>query len=568
MAALDLNELLEQLRQRKKKGVVNAATPKKSTWKQTLLSVILTAIVAAIYFYFVLPPLNFQCVEFYKFLILTLVAYFVISAIVTGCQLHAAAVVANVKVNGKIALVVLGALLVIVAVGGIFSAPLFQAQAYTDLMIPEIREFSQDVAEISFDQIPMLDADSAQRLGDRKLGELSDLVSQFEVSDDYAQINYQGRPTRVTYLEYGDIFKWWNNRDEGLPAIIAIDMVTQEVTVNRLEEGMKYSPSELFSRDLMRHLRFNFPTFIFGEVNFEIDESGRPYWIASVLTRSIGLFGGTDVKGAVLVDAITGECTYYDLGDVPAWVDRVYDPDLVVEQYDNHGKYQGGFWNSLFGQSGVTVTTDGYNYIAMDDDVWMYTGVTSITGDQSNVGFLLVNLRTGEPRYYTVPGATEYSAMDSAEGAVQHLGYTATFPLLLNIADEPTYFMSLKDASDLVKMYAMVNVGQYQIVATGTTVQACQEHYYELMKNAGLIENTPAAVLDTKTVTGPIAQIRSAVLDGNTYYYLQLQGKTTWYRISAAEAPLAVILDAGDYITITYVPGEEEILPATAVERK
>ena len=567
MTTLDLNELLEQLR-RRKKGVVSAGTAKKNSWKQVLLSGILTAIVAGIYFYFALPALNFQSPDFYKFLMLIVVAYLVISAIVTGVQLNAADVVANVKVNGKVALGILLVLILIVVVGGLLSAPLFQAQAYTELMMPDTREFSQDVAEISFDQIPMLDADSAERLGDRKLGELADLVSQFEVSDDYTQINYQGRPTRVTYLEYGDLFKWWGNRAQGLPAVISIDMVTQEVTVKRLEEGMKYSPSELFGRDLMRKLRFDYPTCLFGEVSFEVDENGDPYWIASVLAKRIGLFGGTDVKGAVLLNAVTGQSQYYDLADVPTWVDRVYDADLVMEQYDNHGQYQGGFWNSMFGQSGVTVTTDGYNYIAMNDDVWMYTGVTSVTGDQSNVGFLLVNLRTGEPRYYTVPGATEYSAMASAQGAVQHLSYTATFPLLLNIADQPTYFMSLKDASDLVKMYAMVNVAQYQIVATGSTVQECQENYYALMKNAGLIDQAPATAQTTKTVKGTVGQIRSAVLEGNTYYYLQLTSGDAWYRISAAQCPLTVILDTGDQVTITYVPGEEEILEATAVERR
>ena len=567
MTTLDLNELLEQLH-RRKKGVVSAGTAKKNSWKQVLLSGILTAIVAGIYFYFALPALNFQSPDFYKFLMLIVVAYLVISAIVTGVQLNAADVVANVKVNGKVALGILLVLILIVVVGGLLSAPLFQAQAYTELMMPDTREFSQDVAEISFDQIPMLDADSAERLGDRKLGELADLVSQFEVSDDYTQINYQGRPTRVTYLEYGDLFKWWGNRAQGLPAVISIDMVTQEVTVKRLEEGMKYSPSELFGRDLMRKLRFDYPTCLFGEVSFEVDENGDPYWIASVLAKRIGLFGGTDVKGAVLLNAVTGQSQYYDLADVPTWVDRVYDADLVMEQYDNHGQYQGGFWNSMFGQSGVTVTTDGYNYIAMNDDVWMYTGVTSVTGDQSNVGFLLVNLRTGEPRYYTVPGATEYSAMASAQGAVQHLSYTATFPLLLNIADQPTYFMSLKDASDLVKMYAMVNVAQYQIVATGSTVQECQENYYALMKNAGLIDQAPATAQTTKTVKGTVGQIRSAVLEGNTYYYLQLTSGDAWYRISAAQCPLTVILDTGDQVTITYVPGEEEILEATAVERR
>ena len=188
------------------------------------------------------------------------------------------------------------------------------------------------------------------------------------------------------------------------------------------------------------------------------DEDGTPYWVCAKKEKTIGLFGGTDNHGAVLVNAITGESEY--LTEPPEWVDHVYSAELIIEQYDYYGQYHNGFWNSIFGQRDVTVTTDGYNYLAEGDDVYLYTGVTSVGGDESNIGFLLSNQRTKETKYYPCAGATEYSAMDSAEGQVQNLRYTATFPLLLNVAEQPTYFMALKDASELVKMYAMVNVNQ------------------------------------------------------------------------------------------------------------
>ena len=76
-------------------------------------------------------------------------------------------------------------------------------------------------------------------------------------------------------------------------------------------------------------------------------------------------------------------------------------------------------------------TTDGYNYLALEDDVWVYTGITSVSGDRSNVGFILMNQRTMETRYYSCAGAEEYSAMESAEGQVQNLKYQATFPLVI-----------------------------------------------------------------------------------------------------------------------------------------
>jgi hypothetical protein len=337
--------------------------------------------------------------------------------------------------------------------------------------------------------------------------------------------------------------------------------------VVRLEEGIHYSPSEFFNHNIYRHLRFLYPTALFGDVNFEIDESGVPYWVASVEEKTIGLFGGTDVKGAVLVNAITGEGLYYDVEDVPTWVDRVYDADLVMTQYDYYGEYHNGFWNSIFGQTDCTVTTEGYNYIAMDDDVWLYTGITSVGGDESNIGFILVNQRTKEAHYYSCAGANEYSGMDSAQGAVQQYSYESTFPLLLNIDGEPTYFMALKDASQLVKMYAMVNVQEYQIVATGTSVAQCLENYQTLLAQNGVISSQDITPIEEEeTVTGQVAEIRSAVMEGNTTYFIRLEGSNCYYTITALDSPQAVILNVGEEVTITYVPQEEsDILVASGI---
>ncbi len=323
----------------------------------------------------------------------------------------------------------------------------------------------------------------------------------------------------------------------------------------RLDEGMKYSFSEPLNRNIERHLRFNYPTYIFGTPQFEINEEGRPYWIAPRIVKTIGLFGGADIKGAVLVDAITGECTYYDVADVPSWVDNVYTPELIMEQYNYHGTLVNGFINSIFGQRDVTITTDGSNYIALNDDVYMYTGVTSANADQSNLGFLLSNQRTKETKFYSAPGATEAAAKASAEGVVQDLKYTATFPLLLNIAGEPTYFIPLKDATNLVKSYAMVNVAQYQVVATGSSVSECEQKYIQMLANKGI---TSEEELPRTEVSGVITDIRSAVMDGNSYYFIQLEGDPTYYSISAAQNPLAVILNVGDQVTIQHTPAVED----------
>ena len=528
---------------------------------RTLLSLLITAVVGFVYFYVTLPALNLHDSQFYSFLILLCIIYTVCVFLLSGGMHRDVVTTPKEKVKSWFSfvksrclpvLVVLIALLAAAVVGNVLSLPLLRATAYRDLLSVDNGDFTHDVTQISFSEIPTLDRTSAEYLGDRQMGTLSDMVSQFEYSGDSTQINYQGRPVRVAPIAYADLFKWLTNRSSGLPAYVVVDMVTQEATVVRLTEGMKYSFSEPLNRNIYRHLRFHYPTMMFSTPEFEIDESGHPWWIAPRVVKTIGLFGGTDIKGAVLVDAVTGESQYCE--EVPTWVDTLYVPELIMEQYDYHGTLVHGFLNSIFGQRDVTKTTAGYNYIAMNDDVYVYTGVTSANADQSNLGFLLCNMRTKETHFYTAPGATEEAAKLSAMGVVQDLGYVATFPLLLNIADQPTYFIPLKDATDLVKSYAMVNVAQYQIVATGNTVSACEQAYIKMLNEKGL---TQQEQLPINQVQGKVAELRSAVLEGNTYYFIRLEGSDLFYSISAAQSREAVTLNAGDQVALDYTPAED-----------
>ena len=544
----------------------------KSRFGRTLLSLAVTAAVGFGYFYVTLPALNPHAGEFYSFLGLLCAVYVVCVFLLSGAPHDNVIRTPKEKLREWLKFIksrclpvglLFVAVVVIAAVGNVVSMPLLRAAAYRDLLTVQTGDFASDVAQISFNEIPTLDRTSAEFLGDRQMGTLSDMVSQFEYSGDSTQINYQGRPVRVAPIAYADLFKWLTNRGQGLPAYVVVDMVTQEATVTRLPQGMKYSFSEPLNRNIVRHLRFHYPTMMFSTPEFEIDENGHPWWIAPRVIKTIGLFGGTDIQGAVLVDAVTGQSQYYK--EVPTWVDTLYVPELIMQQYDYHGTLVHGFINSLLGQRDVTITTDGYNYIAMNDDVYAYTGVTSANADQSNLGFLLCNMRTKETHFYEAPGATEAAARASAEGVVQDLGYVSTFPLLLNIAGEPTYFIPLLDNTNLVKSYAMVNVAQYQLVATGATVSACEQTYIQMLSDKGV--TTPEELPKTQA-SGTIAEIRSAVLNGSTYYFLRLEGETVFYALSAAQDRQAVTLNVGDRITLDHaLPGEEEtdILDAYAL---
>ena len=521
-----------------------------------LVSLLVTALVGFVYFYVTLPAINPQSSDFYSFLGLLCIVYsisvFLLSArpsdnVVRAPRERLIDWLLFVKKSCLPVLILFSAILVVAVIGQLISLPIFRAAAYRDLLTVQVGDFSTDVAQISFNEIPTLDRDSANYLGDRQMGTLSDMVSQFEYSNDSTQINYQGRPVRVAPIAYADLIKWFTNRGSGLPAYVVVDMVTQEATVTRLSEGIKYSFSEPLNRNIMRHLRFQYPTMMFSTPEFEIDEEGHPWWIAPRVVKRIGLFGGVDIQGAVLVDAITGESQYYE--EVPNWVDTLYVPELIMQQYDYHGTLVNGFINSVLGQRDVTQTTRGYNYIAMNDDVYVYTGVTSANADQSNLGFLLCNMRTKETHFYSAPGATEAAAQLSAEGVVQDLGYRATFPLLLNISGEPTYFIPLKDATNLVKSYAMVNVAQYQVVTVGPTVSQCEQEYIRQLAEKGI---TKTEQLPQTEAAGKAAEIRTAVLEGNTYYFIRLEGEEVFYSISAAQNREAVTLNVGDTVTIEH----------------
>ena len=550
-----------------KRNSDSAARAPRGRLGNVLLNLLITLIAGAVYFYVAIPAINLQSGEFYSFVFMLCMIYLLCALVTSGFRgkkgekpfqkVQLKEYLTFIKQQCLPVGILLIAMVVVIVVGQIVSLPIFRAGAYRDLLTVENGEFAQEIGQISFNEIPTLDEDSANYLGDRQMGTLSDMVSQFDYSNDSTQINYQGRPVRVAPIAYADLIKWFTNRGEGLPAYVVVDMVTQEAQVVRLPEGegMKYSFSEPLNRNILRHLRFQYPTMMFDTPQFEIDEEGNPWWIAPRVVKTIGLFGGTDIDGAVLCNAITGESQYYAKEDIPTWVDNVYTPELIMQQYDYHGTLINGFINSVLGQRDVTITTQGSNYIAMNDDVYMYTGVTSANADQSNLGFLLSNQRTKETTFYEAPGATEYAAMDSAMGVVQDLGYKATFPLLLNISGEPTYFIPLKDQANLVKSYAMVNVARYDIVATADTVTACEQEYIRLLSDRGVTETED---LPQTEASGTVAEIRSAVLEGNTYYFIRLDGEEVFYALSAADNPTAVILNVGDQVAITHAASQEE----------
>ena len=562
--------------------------PPEKAGKKTVINIILSVIVAAVGYYVMLPAFNLKDIKLYFWLGLVAMSYPVFSFI-TSKALMRPEYMPYVKKNTLIPGTIVCILVAFVVVGSLVSSVFFRAKDYSEIITVEESNFTEEFEELDFNSVPMLDEESAKNLGGKQLGELSEYVSQYEDAENYTQINYKGKPVRVTSLRYANIIKWFTNRSQGVPAYMVVDMSTQKVDVVKLSEigmeNIKYSPYEHFGRLLMRHLRFEYPTYLFDEqATFEIDDTGRPYWVCPRMDFTVGLFGGEDVIGVVLVDATTGESQYFDIETAKndaklQWIDRIYSSKLISQQYDYYGQYKNGFFNSILGQKDVKITTQGSNYIALNDDVYMYTGVTSVTADDSIIGFILSNQRTKETKFFKQSGATEYAAQQSAEGKVQQYGYKATFPLLMNIGNEPTFFTALKDNDGYVKMYSLVNVEQSQKAVAAEKLVDCLQAYYnemgiegdakeELDKHVGDIDidgtGTPSEKI---TAEGVITDIRSAVLDGNTYYYIKLDKYDAYFSISAKKSNLAVILNKGDAVKLTVKTTEGTIVEASSIEQ-
>ena len=524
------------------------------------LFVIFAAVIGGFYYaYF--PAINIHLEIFWT----TLIVVFLSLAIILGAKSSISQMVGRLSKKPSIKefswFAKLCSVLVIVCVGVLIvgsalGATLFRSRAYANLLPVDKREFTEDIEQSDqVTDIALMDTESARIFGNRKIGSLSDVVSQYEIEPDYTQISIKGQPMKVSGLKYASFFKWWNNRNSGVPGYVQVNPVNSEAKYVKLTKPMKYVPSAYFNYNLQRHVQLTYPTKIISGYKFEVDDDGNPYYICPTMTARVGLFGGIDVNGVIICDPIDGECKYYAIGDCPSWVDSVYDGHLLTKKYNWHGMLSGGYINSIIGQKGCKQATDDFGYKIIGDDVWVYTGVTSANGDQSNIGFVMMNQRTSEARYYQVSGAEEHSAMSAAEGEVQEKGYKASFPSLINVSGTPTYIMVLKDAGGLVKLYAMVNVEQYNIVATATSQTKVFEEYKTLLASDGKLETEEN---DLKEDTITVQSVEYIDTDDGTMVYIKDTNHQV-YKQAFKEDESLIRISAGDVLHVKYQPMDNEI---------
>lgn len=479
----------------------------------------------------------------------------------------------------------------VAVVGAFFSSEMVNAKKYSNLININEGDFQEDIIQLTdMTEFPLLDIENAQVLGSRAIGNL-ERISQYSLSDEYNLISYKDEQYRLTPIDFGGYWKARSGYSYGVSSYVLVNASTQEAELVNLEKSIIYSPKSKGDHNLKRYLRKKYSSAIFGKFQFDIDDEGNPFYIVPVMKTTIGLFGGKIVDYFIVVDAVSGECTECSKDDLPEWVDHAYSLDYLMKLASYSYKYKDGFLNALFKQENVKKLSynyrnvsmsseenedinsgrgshfEGYNSILTNDGVCFSTCVVSAGNDESSIGFILANARTGEIKFYECVGAEESTAQKKAESLAQNYNYTASFPLIVNVDGMETYILSLKDKAKTNVSYVMINVEKYTIAVMGETLEETMYRYrqamgledsensdYEYSKN----ESQSIITFEKFEVTGNITELYQVTREGNTTYIFLLENDNQLYVSSIINNIYQVKMAEGTNVTIEYYNSQSE----------
>lgn len=524
-------------------------------------------LVVAIYAFVKLPVISFN----FTSTLSVGVIFFVVAGVIDMMLDKEETTSKTAKYNFTIAI---GLAVIMFVIPFITTTPILHAKAYRNL-IGEVKEsdFTEDISPVSVNDIRLVDEDMARKLGDKKLGEVPAIGSVSKLGKFHVQ-NVNGELYWVAPLVHRDIIKWATSLSgtSGYVKVSASNPQDVQLVqkVGNRDIRIVYQPEAYLLQDLQRHL------YIHGVMNvgmsdftLEINDEGIPYWVVSLYKNKIG-FGGSNAVGTAIVDAATGEIKTYTVENTPKWVDRIQPSEFVTSQIADWGRYVNGFINSVVSEKGVLVPTEGISLVYGEDNKsYWYTGITSSGGDESTIGFMLIDSRTKEARLYKQPGATELAAMKSAEGNVQEKNYEATYPIMYNILGNPTYVSSLKDKAGLVKRVAFISVEDYNVLGIGENKNEALRNYKEALESKGndlVIDNSADGIKDNN-VEGTVTRISPDVRSGNTSYFITIDSKTdVIFKETSKLSNQLPLTQVGDKVSISYEKAEDGIADMTRFE--
>ena len=531
---------------------------KLSRWIAAIIAVIVTLGEAWLAWYLTCPAINFRSAGFWTYLFIMLIILLINMAIANAIRKVITEDYGDFDDFGSnsITYITLG---IVVLFGLAFLITSITGwkcnnwKKYANLIEVEKANFTDDIPEFNAKDAITVDYKGANQLGDRALSTIEN-ASWYDADPEYNLVSIAGNLYRITPINYGGLFKFNQAKEVGIPGFIMVDAKTGEYKVQNFKEPMRYSPSAYWEHDLIRHLRYKFPGYVFANKSFfEVDDDLNPYWITPVRESQAGLYGAQVTKCVIITDAVTGEVEVYSPNAVPEWVDHVESISYLKELVRWHYRYQNGWWNPS--KTNIFNVSSDYNSVVTENgEIWFTIGLTPANAAQSNVAFLLMSPKTGEVRRYEAYGASEKSAQSAAAGLVQDMGYTATFPIIINIDGNETYYMLLKDSEGLVRNYALCNVEQYTIVVQAESVEKAVQLYKDKLAVSGNASNDYQS-----EIIGYINECGVAQIDGFTYYYFTIVGTDLIFKSSIQNNSMQPIkIKEGQKVTVEYYLSSED----------
>ena len=451
--------------------------------------------------------------------------------------------------------------LVVVLAGSIWSSDMLNASRYHALLGEEKQtDFKSSLPPLSLDETPLVSDEMAYRAAEKKLSEIPALGSVAVVGELQKQI-YAGELVWVGYLEHRSLWRWLSSKTTPGYVVVSANDPSRVRLVTELDGKpltMRYLQSGYFNTEVTRHLRLSgYYADGLTDLSPEIDDSGKPYIVATVFDRKVG-FSGPDARGVVVLDVQSGDSKFYAKGSEPGWVDRVQPYHFIAKQVQDRLEFVHGWFNPskkdqlrLSGPLDIVYAADGRSYF--------FAGITSTGTDGGLVGFMMIDSKSKEVSRYALTGVVEYVAQAAAQGVNPEKAYKATNALPFMVNGSPAYVMSLRDSTGIARSYGVVSIEDYQRVAVADTLESAVRLYQtkRTIDKTGSSAETTAQLTDTKA---KVVRIGSEVRGGNTGYLLVLEGHgASLFAADVNRSEDLAVTVAGDEVQVRFLQAEQRV---------
>lgn len=463
-------------------------------------------------------------------------------------------------------------LLVIVAVAAsayILAAPLFNATEKFESV-----EMKEEVELEAFDETKTpasVPPQFARNKMKKAFGQVPD-TSYYELGNLQIQ-KVDGEYVYIAPVEFSGFFKWWNA--DSTPGYFTMSATDAAANPKFIKAEMVYTPSSYFGKNIERKMRSENPQAIFyGAPQLEVDEQGKPFYI-----RSYGDFisarNGFEVAGIAVVDPVSGESTSYPLEDAPDFIDGAVSPESVSLENSYYGNYANGFLNSKFSKKDVKLPSDEGTEANVspvfdaEGEMYYFTDFTSPKeGVDSMLGYSMTHARTGDSTFFT--GSLEDSYMDS-QGNLQIIEkqfiekqWSGKMPVLYNFYGEASWLTPVLDSNGFLQNYFIVSAANPEISVFANTPNEALRLYQTALQRGGSIVDGASEAPEAET-SGTVERVFKEKAGDFTIVSFLL-GDGTNYIVSSESNPLAIYLEAGDAVEITYADTGELFLPVKTVQ--